>query len=183
MVILPFGWILRAGADLKSIFQSDVLKLTQDLADKRIKDLKAKLNLLSDSLQLKSLLLKDASSIKGHGLNVVQDIFRALRGKLSSGIRTVLQQNSGNNVLQNSASMLYQSYAIAPPQITWLQKSDESNQYHTHAQNFIDGPSYQNFGSDTPIPHVIPHSIIKSHLLPTMTELIKPSASMMTSML
>lgn len=111
---LAFGWVLRAGADLESIFQSDVLKLTQALADKRIHDLKNKLDLLSDSLQLKSLLLQDTPSITEHSTNLVQEIFRALRGKLGGGIRTVLQNNPSNHTLQNSASMLYQSYPIAP---------------------------------------------------------------------
>ena len=142
---LAFGWILRAGADLKSIFQSDVLKLTQDLADRRINDLKAKLHLLSDSLQLKSLLLKDTVSLKGQALNPVQDIFRALRGQLSGGIRTVLQQNHRNHVLQNSASMLYQTNPIASPQITWLQKADESQRHQQDANGFINKPAFDDF--------------------------------------
>ena len=146
---LAFGWILRAGADLKSIFQSDVLKLTQDLADRRINDLKAKLHLLSDSLQLKSLLLKDTVSLKGQALNPVQDIFRALRGQLSGGIRTVLQQNHRNHVLQNSASMLYQTNPIASPQITWLQKADESQRHQQDANGFINKPAFDDFGSVT----------------------------------
>lgn len=143
---LAFGWVLRSLNNVQTMFeQNGDLQLTQTIVTLRIEDVQNNIDLLSDSLQLKSLLLKSDSSAANTQQNPVQNVFRELRGALNAGIRSCLLENPNNDILQNSASMLYQTNAIAPTQITWLQKADESHHLQNDATKFIQGPSFNDF--------------------------------------
>jgi hypothetical protein len=143
---LAFGWVLRSMKSVDTMFeQNGDLFLTQTIVNLRIEYVQNNIDVLSDSLQLKSLLLKQDSSEANTQQNPVQNVFRELRGALNMGIRSCLLEHSSNDILQNSASMLYQTNAIASPQITWLQKSDESHDLQNDATKFIQGPSFNDF--------------------------------------
>ncbi len=138
---LAFGWILRNDELPTNI---DNLDLTQLIVQQRLLQLKNNIQAIADTLQLKDILMqKFKLSVSSN--NIVQTISSNLRGALRQKIQDTLQVHKTETVLQHSADMLYQTAAIQPPGITWVQKASESATLHNKADQYTQLPSFEDY--------------------------------------
>lgn len=163
---LAFGWILRRtiqtheDPEFGSLFNpTGGLSLTEKLAESRIAQITKNIHILSDTLQLKSILLKrippqlstasktqkEKNPNQNSPMASVQDLFQQLQGAINYKIQKVGQNNSNNSVLRAALPMIQDTCSIASAQTTWLQKAWESKDLQTEALEFAEGPSFNEF--------------------------------------
>ena len=140
---LAFGWKLRRQLSSQDLSN---LSFVMSLVHLRIQQLINAANILPDSLQLKSVFIKRGSIQAPNAVtNLVAALANDLRGALAKDIQSVLTKNSTVQELQRSADMLYQTAAISPASITWLQKASESHTYQTEVDSYIKEPAFDDF--------------------------------------
>ena len=140
---LAFGWKLRRQLSSQDLSN---LSFVMSLVHLRIQQLINVANILPDSLQLKSVFIKRGSIQAPNAVtNLVAALFNDLRGTLAKDMQSVLTTHGTVKELQRSADMLYQTAAIAPASITWLQKASESHKYQTKVDSYIKEPAFDEF--------------------------------------
>ena len=112
----------------------------------RIQLLIADHNNLPDSLQLKSVFINRGDiQAPNVATALVAALFNDLRGTLAKDMQSILTTHRTVKELQRSADMLYQTAAIGPANITWLQKASESHTYQNQADDYTQEPAFNEF--------------------------------------